>query len=105
MTTKKAEAETKASRSCFAGSAAVVGSGFGVDEEAADLGVVEFERVFECGDDLVDLRHGKVVGQGAVAIDLDTIVDARYEDLVDIENLGECLGDAAQADFELAVAL
>ena len=36
-------------------SAAVVGGGFGVNEEAADLGTVDFERVFERRDDLVDL--------------------------------------------------
>ena len=50
-----------------AGLAAVVGSGFGVDEEAADFGAFGFEGVFELGDDGVDLGHGEVVGQGAVA--------------------------------------
>ena len=36
-------------------SAAVVGGGLGVDEEAGDFGAVDFEGVFEGGDDLVDL--------------------------------------------------
>ena len=53
--------------------AAVVGGGFGVDEQAVDFGRVEFERAFERGDDGVDARHGEVVGQGAVAADLDVI--------------------------------
>ena len=34
--------------------AAIVGGGFGVDEESADLGVFEFEGAFEGGDDGVD---------------------------------------------------
>ncbi len=50
--------------------AAVVGGGFGMDEEAADLGGLEFKSAFEGGDDLVDLGHGEVVGEGAVAVDL-----------------------------------
>ena len=93
-------------------SAAVVGGGFGVDEEAADFGAVEFEGVFERGDDLVDAGHGKIVGQGAVAVDLDAVTaavvcrmrDAGDEDVVDVEDLGEGLSGAAEADFELAVA-
>jgi len=88
--------------------AAVVGGGFGMDEEAADLGAVEFEGVFEFGDDLVDTGHGEIVGEGAVAVDVDAIgsvvVGAGDEDFVDVEDLGEGLGGAAQADFELAVA-
>ncbi len=87
---------------------AVVGGGFGVDEEAADLGGIEFEGVLEFGDDLVDAGHGEIVGQGAVAVDLDAVgsvaVGAGDEDLVDVEDLGEGLGGAAEADFELAVA-
>jgi len=50
--------------------AAVVGGGFGVDEEAVDLGGVEFEGAFEGGDDGVDAGHGEVVGEGAVTGDL-----------------------------------
>ena len=80
-----------------------------MDEEAGDFGAVEFEGVFEGGDDLVDLRHGEVVGEGAVAVDLDAVgsvvVGAGDEDLVDVEDLREGLGAAAEADFELAVAL
>ena len=79
-----------------------------MDEEAGDFGAVEFEGVFEGGDDLVDPRHGEVVGEGAVAVDLDAVgsvvVAAGDEDLVDVEDLGEGVGDAAEADFELAVA-
>ena len=79
-----------------------------MDEEAGDLGAVEFEGVFEGGDDLVDSGHGEVVGEGAVAVDLDAVgsvvVGARDEDLVDVEDLGEGSGGAAEADFELAVA-
>ncbi len=53
--------------------AAVVGGGFGVDEKAVDLGGVELERAFERGDDGVDAGHGEIVGQGAVAGDLDVV--------------------------------
>jgi len=92
--------------------AAVVGGGFGVDEEAADFGAVELEGVFEFGDDLVYAGHGEVVGEGAVAVDLDAIdaaigsvvVGASDKDFVDVEDFGEGLGGAAEADFELAVA-
>jgi len=34
--------------------AAVVGGRLGVDEETGDFGTVDFEGVFEGGDDLVD---------------------------------------------------
>ncbi len=54
-------------------SAAVVGGGFGVDEEADDFGGVGFEGGFEGGDGGVDVGHGEVVGQGAVAGDLDAL--------------------------------
>lgn len=40
---------------------AVVSSRLGMDKETADLWYVEFEGAFECGNDLVDLRHGKVI--------------------------------------------
>jgi len=76
-----------------------------VDEEAADFRAVEFEGVFERGDDLVDLRHRQVVGQSAVAVDLDAILNAGDENVVDVENLREGLRGAAEADFKLTVAL
>jgi hypothetical protein len=41
-----------------------------VDEQAVDLGGVEFEGAFQRGDDGVDADHGEVVGQSAVAGDL-----------------------------------
>jgi hypothetical protein len=85
--------------------AAVVGGGFGVDEEAGDFGGFEFEGVFEGGDYGVDLGHGQGVGQGAVAVDLDAVVDAGDEDVVDVEDLGEGFGDAAEAEFEVAVVV
>ena len=84
-----------------------------MDEEATDLGAIEFEGVFEFGDDLVDAGHGEIVGEGAVAIDLDAfdvavgsivVVGAGDEDFVDVEDLGKGPGGAAQADFELAIA-
>ena len=79
-----------------------------MDEEAADFGAIEFEGVFEFGDDLVDTGHGEIVGEGAVAVDLDAIgsivVGAGDKDLVDVEDLGEGLGSAAEADLELPVA-
>ena len=78
-----------------------------MDEEAADLGVVQFEGVFEFGDDLVDTGHGEIVGEGAVAVDLDAIgsivVGASDEDLVDVEDFGEGLRGSAEANFELAI--
>ena len=92
--------------------AAVVGGGFGMDEKAADFGAVEFEGVFEFGDDLVDTGHGEIVGEGAVAVDLDAldaavgsvVVGAGDEDFVDVEDLGEGPGGSSEADFELAIA-
>ena len=80
-----------------------------MDEEAADLRCIEFEGALEGGDDLVDTGHGEVVGEGAVAVDLDAVgsvvVGAGDEDLVDVEDLWEGSGCAAEADFKLAVAL
>jgi len=87
---------------------AVVGGGVGMDEKAADLGAIDLEGVFEFGDDLVDAGHWEIVGKGAVAIDMDAVgsvaVAAGDEDLVDVEDLGEGLGGAAEADFELPIA-
>ena len=87
---------------------AVVGGGLGVDEEAGDFGAVDFEGVFEGGDDLVDARHGEVVGEGAMTVDLDAVgsvvVGSGDEDFVNVEDFGEGLGAAAETDFELAVA-
>ena len=89
-------------------SAAIVCGWLGVDKEAGDFGAVDFEGVFEGGDDLVDARHGEIVGQGAVTVDLDAvgsvIVGAGYEDFVNVEDFGEGLGAAPETDFELAVA-
>ena len=45
-----------------------------MDQEAVDLWAIEFEGVFERGDDLVNSRHGQIVRQGAVAVDLDAVV-------------------------------
>ena len=79
-----------------------------MDEEAAYFGGVEFEGVFQGGDDLVDTGHREVVREGAVAVDLNAIgssvVGAGDEELVDVEDLWEGGGDAAETDFELTVA-
>ena len=75
-----------------------------MDEKAADFGGVEFESILKSGNDLVDAGHGKVIRQGAVAVDLDAIVHAGDEDFVDVEDFGEGLSGASEADFELAVA-
>ena len=40
-----------------------------------------------------------------MAVDLDAVVYASDEDLVDVEDLGERLRGSAKADFDLAVAL
>ena len=76
-----------------------------MDEEAGDFGGLQFEGVFEGGDYGVDPGHGEVVGQGAVAVDLDAVVDvgAGDEDVVDVEDLGEGVGDAAQTELEVTV--
>ena len=88
-----------------AGLAAVVGGGFRVDEEAADFGDFELEGVFEGGDDLVDAAHGELVGEGAVAGDLEAVVVAGDGDVVDVQDLGEGEGGAAEGVFEVAVAV
>src|SRR6185437_5983456 len=84
-----------------------IGGRFGMNQQAADLGSVEFEGAFQCGDDGMDLSHGQIIGQGAVAAYLDAIgsvaMGAGYEDLVGVENLRKGRGSAAEADFELAV--
>ena len=75
-----------------------------MDEEAGDFWRVELEGVFEGGDDLVNAGHGEVVGESAVAVDLNAVMDAGDDDFVDVEDLGEGLRYAAEADFDLAVA-
>ena len=79
--------------------AAVVGGGFGVDQETADLRGFKLEGVLKGGDDLVDVAHGKFVGQGAVAGDLEAIVVAGDRDVVDVEQLREVAGGVAEGVF------
>ena len=72
-------------------------------------GAASSEVAFELGDDCVDAGHGEVVGQGAVAVDLDAVVGAAVaagdDDVVDVEDLGEVLGGFAEAALRaLAVA-
>ena len=85
--------------------AAVVGGGFGVDEDAGYLGVVEAEFAFEVGDDFVHAGHRELVGEGAVAVDLDAgggaAVTADYADLVDVDDLGEFGGGFAELAGEV----
>ena len=83
-----------------------------MDEQAIDLGSVEFERPFQRSDHGVDAFHGQIVGQRAVAADLDVVAGvtggadaaASDKDLVDIEDLRKLGGDVAEADFEFAIA-
>lgn len=71
-----------------------------MNEEASDLGGVEFEGALEGGDGGVDVGHGEIVGEGGVAGDLDAVGDvfgigaaeAGDEDVVDIEDVGELGG-------------
>ena len=86
-------------------SAAVVGGGFGVDEEAADFRDFELEGVFEGGNDLVDAAHGELVRHGAVAGDLEAVVMARDGDVVDVQDLGEGECGVAEGGFEVAIAI
>ena len=58
-----------------------------MDQEAGDGGRGELIGVFERGNDLVDTPHGKLVRQGAVAVDLDTVVMAGHPDVVDVQDL------------------
>jgi hypothetical protein len=119
----QATATTAATAESFL--AAIVGGGFGMDEEAGDFGGVYFERALQGRDDGMDLGHGEVVGEGAVAVDLDAVgliafrgvaaglvaaglvvgggSRAGDEDFMDVEDFGEGLGYAAEAEFELAV--
>ena len=93
------------------GLAAVVGGGFGVDEEAGDLGGFALELAFELGDELVDARHGEVVGEGAVAGDLDEGLlgvgagHAGDADVVDVDQARDGGGRVAEAELEGAVAI
>jgi len=102
------------------GLAAVVGGGFGVDEEAADLRGVELEGVLEGGDDGVNAGHGEVVWEGAVAAHLEAVggfvgavaglvflgaAEAGDDHLVDVEDLRKGFGDVAESVFQVAVAV
>ena len=82
-------------------SAAVVGGGFRVDEEAADFRGCELIGVFEGGDDLVDAGHGELVRQGAVTVHLDAVVVAGDVNVMDVEDFGEGGGYATECGFEL----
>jgi hypothetical protein len=119
MTTRKAKAEATARDSADSlrgmanekrsawkrGLATVVGGGFGVDEDAGYLGVVEAEFAFEVGDDGVNGLHGHVVGEGDVAVDLDGVggaaVAAGEGDFVDVEDVGEVAGGGAELAFQI----
>ncbi len=85
--------------------AAVVGSGFGVDEDAGDLGVIEAEFTFEVGDDVVNGGHGEIVGEGDVAVDLDGVggaaVAAGEGDLVYVDDFREVERGGAELVFEV----
>ena len=83
----------------------VVANGFGVDEDAVDVGGFEFELVFEAGDDVVDVLHLEGVREGAVAGDVEAVADASDDDVVDVEDLWEAPGGVAQMRLDLAVAL
>ena len=72
------------------------------------FGVEEFELVFEAGDDFVDALHGEMVGEGAVAGDLEVVSGAADVDFVDVEDFGEVAGSSAQGGgdaFGLASAV
>jgi len=82
-----------------------------VDEQAIDLGRFQFESSFERSDDGVDACHRQIVGQGAVAGNLNVVLvriactrpSPRDKYIVDIENLGEACGGVAEPQFEVAV--
>lgn len=82
------------------GSAAVVGCGFGVDEQARDVRGGELVGVFQGRDDLVNSTHGEAVGERTVAVDLDAVVVGGHFDIVDVEDLGELAGGGAQLLFQ-----
>ena len=63
-----------------------------MDQDAADRGVGGAEVAFQFGDDGVDALHGEVVGEGAVAADVDAVVvvgvGAGHDDVVDVDEIG-----------------
>ena len=86
-------------------SAAVVGGGFWVDEEAGDLWGFKLEGVLQGGDGLVDLGHGEGVREGAVAVDLDAVMVAGDVDVMDVEDIREGAGNLAEGLLEKPVTL
>jgi len=78
----------------------VVGLWFGVDQDFVDFRALEFEAVFEGSDDFVDALHGELVGQGAVAGELDVFAAATYENLVDVEDFGEFVSGAQELPLD-----
>ena len=83
----------------------VVADRLGVDQDAVDLGRLELELVLQPGDHLVDALHFERVGQGAVAGDMDPVTDPSDDDVVNVEDLGEVSGRAAQLRLDEPVAL
>ena len=76
-----------------------------MDQQTRDFGSFLLEGVFKCSDDLVDPRHGQLIGERAVAVYLDAVVLAGDHDIMDIQDLGEERGGIAEGVAEDAGTL
>ena len=65
-----------------------------MNEQTTDLRSVKLESIFKRSNNCVNLRHGQVIGQRAMAAHLNTIMHPRDHHLMNVENLGKAAGRA-----------
>src|SRR5580700_560782 len=65
----------------------IIGHRLGMDGDAVDLRALELEAVFKLGDGFVDLVHGQIVGQCAMARDGNVLARAADSDGVHVRNV------------------
>ena len=82
-------------------SPAVIGLGFGVDQDSEEFWSVLFEADFQSGLDVVDTGEGHVIADGDVAGDIETSANAFEDEFVRIDDFrgfgGDRRGDGARA--------
>jgi hypothetical protein len=85
-------------------SSAVVCAGLGMNQHAKKFGGGLFEADFEVGLDVVDAGEREIVGEGAVAGDVEASADFFDLDVVHVENFGEFGCEGFELAFEVGVA-
>src|SRR4051794_16342162 len=81
----------RASRHCLLLSwlVGIVGHRFGVNKYTVNLRILRAEVRFERGDDLVNTLHRHVIGERAMARDLDSFRGPAYDDFVNIHDVAK----------------